>query len=105
MNNPSPTLSGLLAEASGLVDLQAEASSVFIFRMNHQQEDIGQKMPTAYRLDFSKPDVFLLAGQFEVLPSDIVYVATAGASEFRKFITTLFSPFLGGTSGVQNLGQ
>ena len=105
INNPSPNLSELLAESGGLVDLQAEANSVFIFRMSHKKEDAEQKIPMAYRLDFSKPDAFLLAGQFEVLPSDIVYVATAGASEFRKFITTLLSPFLGGTSGVQNLNN
>ena len=105
INNPSPNLSELLAESGGLVDLQAEANSVFIFRMDHHKDNAEQKIPTAYRLDFSRPDAFLLAGQFEVLPSDIVYIATAGASEFRKFITTLLSPFLGGTNGVQNLGN
>lgn len=107
INHPSPKLSALLAESGGLVDLQAEASSVFVFRADPQPMDIQQQrqISTAYRLDFSKPDVFLLAGRFEVLPSDIVYVATADASEFRKFITTLLTPFLGGTGGIQNLSN
>ena len=105
INKPSPNLSELLAESGGLVDLQADANSVFIFRMNHRKDHAEKKMPMAYRLDFSRPDAFLLAGQFTVLPSDVVYIATAGASEFRKFITTLLSPFLGGTGGIQNLGN
>ncbi len=105
INSPHPSLSALLAESGGLVDLQAEASSVFVFRIHEQQNTTAKGLPIAYRLDFSKPDVFLIAGQFDVLPSDIVYVATAGASEFRKFVTTLLTPFLGGTGGIQNLGQ
>ena len=94
-------LNDLLAGAGGLNDMQAEASSVFVFRTTDVQNGSG----TAYRLDMSRPDAFLLAQQFEIQNSDVVYVATANASEFRKFVTTLLSPFFGGINGAQNLGN
>ncbi|MGD8912251.1 MAG: polysaccharide biosynthesis/export family protein [Candidatus Thiodiazotropha sp.] len=105
INAPNPRLSDLLAESGGLKDMQAEASSVFVFRPTTIPAATGQDISTAYRLNFEQPDAFILASQFEISSSDIVYVATAGASEFRKFVTTLLSPFLGSAGGVQNLGD
>lgn len=100
----SPNLSSLLAEAGGLNDMQAEAASVFIFRRSDQTQ-APNKRPVVYRLDFSRPDAFLLANNFEMQANDIVYVATANASEFRKFTTTILSPFLGSTNMIQNIGE
>ena len=68
------------------MDLQAEASSVFVFRRNPQQDTTKKELPKAYRLDFSKADVFLIAGQFDLLPSDIVYVATAVVALYDEFV-------------------
>ena len=104
INSPSPNLSELLAETGGLNDMQAEASSVFVFRSERLYED-EPSSSIAYRLDFAKPDAFLLANQFAMLPSDVVYVATADASEFRKFMATLLSPLLGGATGMKGLGN
>jgi len=99
IDTQSSRLSDLLAESGGLVDLQAEASSVFIFRPD------AANLDTAYRLNFSRPDAFLLASQFKVAPTDIVYVATADASEFRKFVSILVSPFFGTASSAQSFGK
>ena len=96
-----PTLSDLLAEVGGLNDTQAAPNAVFVFRRAHRL-GAAQKV---YRLDFARADSFLLADQFTLLDADIVYVATADATEFRKFITTIVSPFLGGVTGVQNIGN
>lgn len=96
----TPNLSALLAEAGGLSDMQAEPASVFIFRESEFKQEDGTT-PLVYRLDFSRPDAFLLAGQIYVNENDIVYVATANASEFQKFVTTILSPFFGVTSGIQ----
>jgi len=105
VNNPEPRLSDLLAESGGLNDMQAEASSVFVFRPTDKASKAPTIEATAYRLDFSRPDAFLLASQFEIASTDIVYVATADASKFRKFVRTLLLPFLGSTGSLQNLGN
>ena len=85
--------------------MQAEASSVFVFRPTDGTDKTSSIKATAYRLNFSRPDAFLLASQFEISSSDIVYVATADASEFRKFVVILLSPLLGGAGNVQNLSN
>lgn len=104
IDNPEPRLSDLLAESGGLNDMQAEASSVFVFRPTDKASKALTIKATAYRLDFSRPDAFLLASQFEIASTDIVYVATADASKFRKFVRTLLLPFIGSTGSIQNLG-
>lgn len=103
--NAHPSLSDLLAESGGLNDMRAEPNSVFVFRPRQGMPDAGNKSPLAYRLDFARPDAFLLASQFAMHPADIVYVATADASEFNKFVTTLLSPFLGSVGSIQKIGN
>ena len=105
IDNPAPTLSDLLAESGGLNNMQAEASSVFVFRPVEKSAITSTTKATAYRLNFSKPDAFLLASQFEIASKDIIYVATADASEFRKFLIMLLSPLIGSSSSIQNLGK
>lgn len=105
LTTPNPKLSDLLAESGGLNDFQAEASSVFVFRTDAEPELYPAGEPTVYRLNFAKPDAFILSSQFDLKPSDIIYVASAGASEFRKFVITLISPLLGSANGAQSLGN
>ena len=100
-----PSLSALLAEAKGLNDMLAEATSVFVFRQPSADTAAEPPAPVAYRFDFAKPDAFILADRFKLSPSDIVYVATADASEFRKFVTTILSPIFGTVSNVRTLGN
>ena len=105
LNTPDPRLSDLLAESGGLIDMNAEASSVFIFRPDEETSESYIINATAYRLNFSRPDAFILASQFAVADTDIVYVATADASEFRKFITTLLSPLLKSANSIKDLSE
>lgn len=98
-----PSLSKLLAEAGGLNDMLAEPNSVFVFRQPAPSQTTKQVNAIAYRLDFARPDAFLLADRFLLRSTDIVYVATADASEFRKFVTTILSPFFGAATNVDNL--
>ena len=99
LNTPSPRLTDLIADSGGLNDMQAAASSVFVFRMPNGNNRTGA---IAYRLDFSRPDAFILASQFNLVSSDIVYVAASDASELRKFFTTLLSPLLGSASSARD---
>jgi polysaccharide export outer membrane protein len=105
LDESTPSLATLLAETGGLDDSAAEPNSVFVFRNAGATSAISRVVPKVYRLDFARPDAFLLAQQFIVDSSDIVYVATADATEFRKFITTILSPAVGAAIGLQGIGN
>jgi polysaccharide export outer membrane protein len=83
-------LAYLLAEVGGLNDRVAQARSVYVFRT----ED-GTRNATAYQFDFSRPDALLLAGAFQLEPSDITYVASADAADFQRFVSIVLSPLFG----------
>ncbi|PRY77751.1 polysaccharide export outer membrane protein [Yoonia maritima] len=101
LNTANPTLSDLLAEVGGLNDMQAAPNSVFVFR----RARINTETPIVYRVDFARADAFLLADQFMLKETDIIYVATADASEFRKFVATLIGPVVSSANSVQSLGN
>ncbi len=96
-----PTLSDLLAEVGGLNDMQAAPNAVFVFR---RARNLNEN-PQVYRVDFARADAFILADQFLLNETDIIYVATADASEFRKFVTTILSPVVSSANSVNNLGN
>jgi polysaccharide export outer membrane protein len=98
-------LAYLLAEAGGLNAMVSEARSVFVFRPAAVTDAVRSTPATAYRFDFARPDAFLLAGMFRMEPTDIVYVATADAADFQRFVAVLLSPLLGTASRAQAVGD
>jgi len=96
VNKSQVSLSDLIAESGGLDDLQAEAASVFIFRPNLKRISESK----AFKVDFSKADAFILASNLQLIEKDIVFVGSADASEFRKTISIIFSPFFGSVNSV-----
>ncbi|PIE61094.1 MAG: hypothetical protein CSA29_05150 [Desulfobacterales bacterium] len=94
IDTPNPNLSDLLAESGGLNNMLAEANSVFVFRLSNNS-NMDPIKATVYRFNFSEPKAFLAAKKFKLSEKDIVYVATADASEFKKFVNMLLNPFLG----------
>jgi polysaccharide biosynthesis/export protein len=93
-------LAYLLAEVGGLNDRVAQARSVFVFRPS-----TNNLLATAYRFDFSRPDAFLLASGFRLLPTDITYVASADAADFQRFVAITLSPLLGVARSATSLGN
>lgn len=93
-------LAYLLAEVGGLNDRVAQARSVFVFRPAENNQ-----LATAYRFDFSRPDAFLLASGFSLLPTDITYVASADAADFQRFVAITLSPFLGVARSAKSIGN
>ena len=96
-------LAYLLAEVGGLNDRVAQTRSVFVFRPTTARDASGKA--TAYRFDFSRADALLLASAFRLKPTDITYVASAGAADFQKFMAIVLSPLLGAASTGGNLGN
>lgn len=93
-------LAYLLAEVGGLNDRVAQTRSVFVFR-----PAVEAGVATAYRFDFSRPDAFLLASAFRLMPTDITYVASADAADFNRFVSIMLSPLLGTASSATALGN
>ena len=99
----SLTLAEAIGKAGGLLDTQANASGVFIFRF--ESRDVLEKLevdlkkfgpyenriPTVYRANFHDPSMLFVANQFPIRHKDIVYVANADSIELLKFLDVVQS--------------
>lgn len=88
-NNPS--LLEVLGTVGGLKESSADASGVFIFRLNEPDAADPQKEPLAevFRLNMKDPAAMFLARQFLMQPEDAVYVTNAAVYEWQKIITPI----------------
>ncbi|WP_033461576.1 polysaccharide biosynthesis/export family protein [Bordetella bronchiseptica] len=77
-----------LGVAGGLNDRAADATGVFVFRLDGRNAD-GRRRPTVFRLNMRNPESMFLAKQFELLPEDVVYVSNAPMYEWEKIITPI----------------
>jgi polysaccharide biosynthesis/export protein len=94
----SLSLSEALAKAGGLLDARANASQIFIYRLEFRDAlatmgvDIS-KFPqeerfirTVYRANLRDPSSFFSAQNFAVRHKDVIYVANADSVELEKFM-------------------
>ncbi|KOF51984.1 MULTISPECIES: polysaccharide biosynthesis/export family protein [unclassified Achromobacter] len=77
-----------LGVAGGLNDRAADATGVFVFRLDGKSAD-GSPHPVVFRLNMRNPESMFLAKQFELLPEDVVYVSNAPMYEWEKIITPI----------------
>ncbi|MBT8050106.1 MAG: polysaccharide export protein [Gammaproteobacteria bacterium] len=106
------SLAEALAEAGGLREALADAGGVFLFRFESPAllEQAGFEQPdvlvegaaaTVYRLDFDDPQAFFLAPSFAMQDKDMIFVSTAPAAEYFKFIQIFVNPLLNiGRTGI-----
>src|SRR6516164_3262008 len=98
------TLAEGVATASGLLDLQADPGSVFLFRREPRElaEKLGvdcSKMegptvPVVYSVSFVDPAGYFLATQVQMHNKDVIFAANAQAvdiTKFAGFLNTLIS--------------
>jgi len=93
------TMAEGVAAASGLLDLQADPGSVFLFRREPRElaEKLGvdcSKMqgpfvPVVYSVSFSDPGGYFLATQFQMHNKDVIFAANAESVEITKFTSFL----------------
>ena len=100
------SLSEALAQAGGLIDNMSDSSGVFLFRYEPAaifEENISElgldnqkniKVPVIYQIDLSKVESFFLASKFMLQDKDLIYVSTAPAREYTKFLDTYVKPLL-----------
>jgi polysaccharide export outer membrane protein len=98
------TLAEAVAAAGGLLDVQADPGSVFLYRREPRQlaEKLGvdcSKMdgptvPIVYSVSFSDPAGYFLATRMQMRNKDVIFAANAQAVEitkFANFLNTLIS--------------
>lgn len=91
------TLAEGVATAGGLLDLQADPGSVFLYRREPRElaEQLGvdcSKMdgptvPVIYSVSFVDPAGYFLATQFQMRNKDVIFAANAQSVEITKFAT------------------
>ena len=77
-----------LGVAGGLNDRAADATGVFVFRLEGRNAN-NTPHPTVFRLNMRNPESMFLAKQFELMPEDVVYVSNAPMYEWEKIITPI----------------
>jgi polysaccharide biosynthesis/export protein len=93
------TLAEGVATAGGLLDLQADPGSVFLYRREPRalaeklgvdcSKMDGPTVPIIYTVSFVDPSGYFLASRVQMHNKDIIFAANAQAVEIEKFTTLL----------------
>ena len=91
------TLSDAIAQAQGLSPVSSKGDAVFVIRKDYEGNS-----GTVFRADFRDASEFVIAGEFILIPGDIVFVGAADITKWNRFISQLF-PFASFLTQVDNL--
>jgi polysaccharide export outer membrane protein len=90
------TLAEAIAAAGGLLDLQADPGSVFLYRREPRElaeilgvdcsKMDGPTVPIVYSVSFSDPAGYFLATRVQMRNKDVVFAANAQSVEITKFV-------------------
>jgi polysaccharide export outer membrane protein len=93
------TLAEAIAKAGGLLDVQADPASVFLYRREPRElaqrigvdcsKFDGPTVPVIYSVSLKDPAGFFLATKMQMRDKDILYAANAPAVEVAKFLQFL----------------
>jgi polysaccharide biosynthesis/export protein len=93
------TLAEGVAAAGGLLDLQADPGSVFLYRREPRalaeklgidcSKMDGPTVPVIYTVSFVDPGGYFLASRVQMHNKDIIFAANAQSVEIQKFTTLL----------------
>jgi polysaccharide export outer membrane protein len=94
------SLAQALARIGGLQDNRADASGLFIFRLEDPNALTWKtppaktpegKVPVIYRINLKDPATFFVAQTFPVQNRDVLYAANASGAELQKFLNLVMS--------------
>jgi polysaccharide biosynthesis/export protein len=98
------TLAEGVAASGGLLDLQADPGSVFLYRREPRElaerlgvdcsKMDGPTVPVVYSTTFADPSGYFLATRFQMHNKDVIFVANAQSvdiTKFANFVNTLIS--------------
>lgn len=92
------TLAEAVSVSDGLSQTTSNAKKVFIIRKSDQLN-----RGIIYHADLKDASKFVVAGEFNLLPGDIVFVGAADITKWNRFITQLFpfASFLNQVDSIQ----
>ena len=101
------SLSDAVASSGGPNDLQANPSTIFVYREEPSSllQELGKTpsgnatTPVVYQLDLHDPRGFFLANHFTIRDRDVIYYAPAGSAgviKFMSLINTFIAPAISG---------
>jgi polysaccharide biosynthesis/export protein len=98
------TLAEAVASAGGLLDVQADPGSVFLYRREPRElaeklgvdcsKMVGPTVPVVYSVSFADPAGYFLATRMQMRNKDVIFVANAQAVEITKwaqFLSTVIT--------------
>jgi polysaccharide export outer membrane protein len=80
------TLLEALGNAGGLAQETANAEAIYVIR---GAQDQTKQPATVFYLNAKKPTAFLLARQFDLQASDVVFVGPSDITRWNRFISQL----------------
>jgi polysaccharide export outer membrane protein len=93
------TLAEGVAAAGGLLDLQADPGSVFLYRREPRElaerlgvdcsKMDGPTVPVVYSVSFADPAGYFLATKIQMHNKDVIFAANSQSVEIQKFTTFL----------------
>jgi polysaccharide biosynthesis/export protein len=95
------SLTEALTRSGGLNQITSNARGIFVIRPNAPGE---QKFASIYQLDVANAVSFAIGAQFQLQPSDIVYVTTAPVTRWNRVISQLL-PSLGALITADQVGN
>ncbi|QBR70723.1 sugar ABC transporter substrate-binding protein [Beijerinckiaceae bacterium] len=109
-------LAEAVAKVGGLADLQADPSSVFLYRVEPREvaqllgADMtkfnGPLVPVIFSVNFRDPGGYFLATRLQMRNQDIIFVANAAsveASKFLTFVSTVTTTAIGMETAIQGV--
>jgi polysaccharide export outer membrane protein len=76
-----------LSATGGLDGMRANARGVFVFRASSLSD--ADSRPIIYQLDMRRPDAFIIAQRFTMLPDDTLYVTEAPVAQWAKVLSAI----------------
>jgi polysaccharide export outer membrane protein len=103
-------LAQAVAKAGGLLDLQADPGSIFLFRREPRNvaEQLGvdcsrfggDSIPIVFNVSFQDPAGFFLATKMQMRPFDVMYVANAPSVDITKVLNFINAAVVTADNGV-----
>ncbi|MGE0237580.1 MAG: polysaccharide biosynthesis/export family protein [Parvibaculaceae bacterium] len=104
-----------VGKSSGLADIRADASGVFLFRFEKRAaaerfatEPVrgqGERVPVIYRLNLRDPNQYFFAQAIAMQDRDVIYVADASTVALQKFLGILGSAISPPASAIRTVNS
>jgi polysaccharide biosynthesis/export protein len=92
-------LAEAVGKAGGLLDVQADAGSVFLYRAEPRElaeqlgvdvtKFTGELIPVIFNVSFRAPGGYFLGSNFQMRNGDVIFVANAESVDVNKFLTSV----------------